>query len=189
MGAELMGNDIVKQYETVIHWVQEATKQVFATMLDLEIKCGAVRSDHRTSVQSAGIMTMVGMAGGVSGSGCLCFSKRFACRLASRFLMSEYREVDDDVLDAAAELGNMVVGGLKTFLEEKSGPMGLSVPTVVCGENYLTRTAPTGDRLVLDFTCGEGGEQERFTVTVCLITERKNRNYLNEMAEFHARLV
>lgn len=188
MATETFANDRVKQFETVIHWVQVATKQVFETMLNLEIECGPVRSDQRTSVQSAGIMAMVGMAGAVSGNGCLCFSKRFACLLASRFLMTEYTEVDDDVLDAVAELSNMVVGSLKTVLEEKSGPMGLSVPTVVCGENYLTRTAAIGDRFVLDFKCNTGGQHEEFVITVCLITEQKNRNYLNELAEFHARL-
>lgn len=189
MGAEITEADLVKQYEPVIYWVQESTRQVFSTMLNLKIECGPVRSEHRTSVQSAGIVAMVGMAGAISGNGCLCFTKRFACRLASLFLMTEYTEVEDDVLDAVAELSNMVVGGLKTALEEKSGPMGLSVPTVVCGENYLTRTAPIGDRFSLDFTCLDGVRTESFVITVCLITEQKNRNYLRELAEFHARLV
>jgi chemotaxis protein CheX len=186
-----MGTDValLKQYETLMRYVQDSTKQVFSTMLDLEIQCGPVRCDTRTSVQSAGIMAMVGMAGAISGSGCLCFSKKFACKLASRFLMTEYNEVGDDVLDAVAELSNMVVGGLKTALEEDSGPMGLSVPTVVYGENYLTRTAAIGDRFVLEFMCDQGQEREQFDITVCLITERKNRNYLRELAEFHARLM
>jgi hypothetical protein len=67
--------------------------------------------------------------------------------------------------------------------------MGLSVPTVVCGQNFLNRSAPIGDRFVLDFKCRDEEEQEKFVITVCLITEAKNRNYLRELAEFHARLV
>jgi chemotaxis protein CheX len=102
--------------------------------------------------------------------------------------MTECTEVNDDVMDAVAELSNMVVGSLKTVLEEESGPMGLSVPTVVWGEKYVTRSATIGDRFVLEFWSGESDDREDFTITVCLITEQKNRNYLRELAEFHARL-
>jgi chemotaxis protein CheX len=46
------------------------------------------------------------------------------------------RAVDEDVLDAVAELTNMIVGNIKNILEEKLGTMAISIPTVVYGRNF-----------------------------------------------------
>jgi CheY-specific phosphatase CheX len=48
------------------------------------------------------------------------------------------------VLDAFAELIDMIIGNVKTALEEHLGPMGMSVPTVVHGKNFTTRTVAGG---------------------------------------------
>jgi chemotaxis protein CheX len=157
-------------------------------MLGLTVTPLEISLDTRSTVSNAGLVAMVGMAGPVSGSGCLCFSKSFGCYAASRFLMAEYSDVNDEVLDAVAEIANMIVGGLKTALEEDLGPMGLSIPTVVFGENYMTRSPSMVQRMVLSFGCSEEGIQETFTVMISLVSESQNRNYLRELAEFHARL-
>jgi hypothetical protein len=44
-----------------------------------------------------------------------------------------------------AELTNMIVGNVKTELECKLGPLGLSIPTVVYGRKVKTKTAGTTD--------------------------------------------
>jgi chemotaxis protein CheX len=180
--------EILKKNERVLRVVQESTCQVFATMLGITVTPGNLSVvEGRVTVPTAGLVAMVGMAGAVSGNGCLCMSKAFACHAASRFLMAEYDDVNDEVLDAVAELANMIVGGLKTTLEEQVGLMGLSVPTIVYGEKYVTRSPSLGERMSVTFHC-EDGIVEDFTVTICLITENQNRSYLRELAEFHAHL-
>ncbi len=61
-------------------------------------------------------------------------------------LMTEAPSVNEDVLDAVAELTNMIIGSVKTDLESQLGPLGLSIPTVVFGRNFRTRSAgrPSG---------------------------------------------
>ncbi len=180
--------DVLKKNARLLEVVQSTASNVFATMLGLTVTPREVYVEKHGTVSNAGLVAMVGMAGPVSGSGCLCLSKAFGCFVASRFLMAEYQEVDDEVLDAVAEVTNMVIGGLKTALEEDLGPMGLSIPTIVFGENYITRSPSLGERMVLSFTCHDDGIDERFTILVCLISENQNRSYLRELAEFHAHL-
>jgi chemotaxis protein CheX len=181
--------DILQKHHKLLQVVQETTSSVFATMVGMTVTSSQISLEKQSTVVNAGLAAMVGMAGPVSGSGCLAMSKSFGCYAASRFLMAEYSDVNDDVLDAVAEITNMIVGGLKTALEEDLGPMGLSIPTVVFGESYVTRSPSMVERMVISFRCEDEGIEERdFTVTVCLVSERQNRNYLRELAEFHARL-
>ena len=170
----------------VLSVVRDTTSRVFSTMLSLQVTQTSAKVETRATVPTQGITAMVGMAGAVSGNGSVCFSKTFACQAASRFLMAEYEEVNDDVLDVAAELCNMIVGGLKTSLEDQGGPMGLSVPTVVFGDKYVTRSPSVGHRMVLTFLCEE--LKQEFSILICLIPTGQRGSYLRELAEFHARL-
>jgi chemotaxis protein CheX len=187
-GQQIVSEQMLEQHSDVIEIVQRTVQQVFATMLALRITNGLVEIDKRPLVPNAGTVAMVGMAGAVSGNGCLCLSKNLSCRLASALLMTQLDEVNDEVLDAVAELANMIIGGLKTELEESAGPMGLSVPTVIFSEHYITRTPTIGDRFTMQFTCEDQGWKADFSVQICLIVEKSNRSYLQELAEFHAKL-
>ena len=42
------------------------------------------------------------------------------------------------MLDAVAEVTNMIIGNVKTVLESRLGAMGLSTPTVIYGRNFQT---------------------------------------------------
>ena len=54
-----------------------------------------------------------------------CDTAALACQIAGRLLMAEYEEVDEDVLDAVAEVANMVVGNVKNALEDTLGSLAL----------------------------------------------------------------
>ena len=179
---------ILKRNETLVRHVEESTSAVFSTMLDLNVRLEQVAISKDSTVSNAGLLATIGIAGPISGSGSLCLSTSFSCRIASRFLMNEYSEVNDEVLDAVAELANMIIGGLKSALEEDLGPMGLSIPTVVFSEHYFARSPSLSERLVLTFHCEEESHVEKFTILVCLISEVQNRSYLGELARFHASL-
>jgi chemotaxis protein CheX len=56
-------------------------------------------------------------------------------------LLAEYSSVSEEVLDAVAEVTNMIIGNVKSNLERHLGPLGLSIPTVVFGRNFKTKTA------------------------------------------------
>jgi chemotaxis protein CheX len=179
---------LLEKQGKLIRTIKEHTTGVFDTMLGVTITATEVTQTSNFTAENAGVVAMVGVAGAVSGSGSLCMSNRFACFSASRFLLAEYDSVTDEVLDAVAELANMIVGGMKTALEEELGPMGLSIPIIVCGNHYVTRSSSLGDRMIIRFSCNEEGIDEQFTLVVNLISDNASRAYLRELAGFHARI-
>lgn len=88
-----------------------------------------------------GVIALVGLAGKWTGSGRISCSLRFASRLCASLLMAEYGAVNEEVLDAVAEVSNMIIGNVKTTLEDELGPLGLSIPTVIYGRNYQARSS------------------------------------------------
>ena len=74
------------------------------------------------------------------------------------------------VLDAMAELTNIIIGSFKTNVEEELGPMGLSIPTVIHGRNFTTRTLSRNDWTRVPFQCEGGG----FNIHVCLAPNRRH---------------
>jgi chemotaxis protein CheX len=151
-------------HDQVAGYIRDSIEQVFRTMLSQEVAASEYHSECSPADIYDGVMVLVGIAGGWTGTGRLLCSPRLACILAGKLLMSEYEKVDEDVLDAMAEIGNMVVGNVKTHLEEMLGPLCMSVPTVIYGKNYLTRSVMLRDWLVVSFDC-EGERLEfRFSL-------------------------
>ena len=145
--------------------IVSATNEVFSTMLNLSVEAGESLVDRSTPPSFDGVIALVGVAGTWHGSGRISMSSMFACRLAGGLLMTEYTSVDEDVLDAVAEVANMIIGNVKAALEERLGSLGLSVPTVIFGRNYQARSIGVTEWVVVSFHC----EQETMEVRFCLM--------------------
>jgi chemotaxis protein CheX len=130
----------------ILKSVSESTLQVFTTMLGLDIVCN----------QSA--------AGSWAGTGSVSCSPALACRICAQMLMCEATSVNEEVLDTVAELTNMIVGSVKTDLEQHLGPLGLSIPTVVYGRNFKTKSAGNTEWIVVRFLW----DDETLVVKLCL---------------------
>ncbi|HUA18151.1 MAG TPA: chemotaxis protein CheX [Bryobacteraceae bacterium] len=144
--------------------IQAATHEVFSTMLNLDLTQGDPPSEKKPLKPGSGVVSLIGLAGSWVGSGSLILTSQFACKIASQLLMAEYQEIDDDVLDAVAEVTNMIMGNVKTVLEARLGAMGLSIPTIIYGENFQTRSAGNQDWTVVPFLLGD----EKMCVQVCI---------------------
>ena len=141
-----------------------ATGDVFSTMLGLPVEAGPHYTEQAGCQGVDGVIALVGIAGAWTGSGRISCTAAFACRLSGAMLASEYTAVNEDVLDAMAELANMIIGNVKSVLEERLGPLGLSVPTVIFGRNYQTRSAGVSEWMVVPFR----SEGELFEVKFAL---------------------
>lgn len=144
--------------------IESATQEVFSTMLNLKITAGQVFVEKEEKTPTSGVVSLIGLAGTWVGSGSLSCSASLACKIASAFLMAEYESVGEDVLDSVAEVTNMIIGNVKSVLENRLGGMGLSTPTVIYGRNFQTRSSKNQEWTVVPFDC----EQERLCVQVCL---------------------
>jgi chemotaxis protein CheX len=116
-------------------------------------------------------VALIGLAGEWVGTASLSCSAPFACRIASQMLMMDAQSVDGEVLDAVAEVANMIIGNVKTELEQDLGPMGMSIPTIIFGKNFSARSAGSEEWLTVPFSC----EGEPLEVKFCLAPSRGGR--------------
>src|ERR1035437_1489350 len=146
--------------------ISKAAREVFETMLNLPLEIDASVMRNRIEPETFhGVVALVGVAGSWTGTGHISCSPHFAQKLAGALLMTEYDSVNEEVLDAVAEVANMIIGNVKTFFEERVGPLGLTVPTVIFGRNYQTRSAGVKDWVLVRLHSGN----EAMDVNFCLM--------------------
>lgn len=126
--------------DLVVRAIRAATEEVFGTMLGAAIDL----DESAQSDPDSGMMALVGLTGSWSGAGTLVCSPALGNRAAEAMFMSEPASdpnaINDEVLDAVAELTNMVIGNIKNTLEYHLGPMAISIPSVVYGRNFHFRS-------------------------------------------------
>jgi chemotaxis protein CheX len=155
-------------HEQLTRLIRDAAHNVFDTMLGIPLV------DRESSLQTiapgsaAGVLALVGLAGRWAGSGAFSCTADSARAISSALLMEKCEAVNEDVLDAIGEVANMILGNFKTGLEEELGPMGLSIPTVIYGRNFTTRSVGNSQWTVVPFDCAD----EIVNVHVCLAPAR-----------------
>ena len=143
--------------------VREATQAVFSMMLSLEAEPRA----HRTVPQPDpvdGVVALIGFTGPWGGTGVFYCHEEFACKMGSTMLMTEINEINGEVLDGVGEVATMILGNFKESIETHTGALGLSIPTVVYGKNFSTRSAIKSDWTLVPFQCGANS----FEVRICM---------------------
>lgn len=156
-------------HEQLTHMIGTATHDVFSTMLGIELEDGESYVDDAPPAPAEGVLALVGLAGTWAGSGTVACSATLARHVSGQLLMQEFQHVDEEVLDAMGEVCNMILGNVKTLLEEHLGPMGLSIPTVIFGRNFTTRSVAKSQWSVVKFSCAG----EVLEVHLCLVPSRE----------------
>lgn len=133
--------------------IRSAAEDVFTTMLNTELRFVESYCNKGPAHPVDGVICLIGMAGRHTGTGTISCSTEFACKIASQMLMAEYSAVDGEVLDAVAEIANMILGNVKTALERSLGSMGMSIPTAIHGKNFLAKSFGDETWTVVLFEC------------------------------------
>ena len=162
------------EHTKIVEAVRSTTHEVLSTMLSLSAVAEESYVERNPPGPSDGIISVVGLAGSWMGTGNLCCSSETAIQLSSAMLMTEFTEVDDEVLDAMSELTNMIIGNFKTIAEESLGPLGLSIPTVLFGMQFRARSAGKENWSVVPFRVGEN----RLEIRICM-TRNRGLSHLN----------
>ncbi len=148
----------------IIDSIRRSAIDVFATMLGVELGAGEASNERDTPAANDGVVSFVGVAGAWAGTGMVLCSPELACRICNQMLMTDNSAVNEEVLDAVAEITNMIIGCVKNDIEAVVGPLGLSIPTVVFGSNFRTRSVGTTDWVVNRFLW----EGEILLVKMCM---------------------
>ena len=118
-----------------------SVQNVFDTMIQLPVVSGKqfFKKEKRPTTD---VISMITMAGPVSGFICLGISMKLAFLLSSKLLECEVDEANGDCIDAIGEITNMIAGNAKSEFPDDG--IIISVPKVVfdtAKEPYPT-TAP-----------------------------------------------
>lgn len=126
--------------ELIAQAIRVATDEVFSTMLGAAIE----PEEGSCGESEGGMMALVGLTGNWSGAGTFSCTPALANRAAAVMFMSDLAidqtAINDEVLDAVAELTNMIVGNIKNTLEHQLGPIAISIPSVIYGRNFHFRS-------------------------------------------------
>ncbi len=152
--------------ERLAESIRAVTADVFATMLNLDIAPAEAVAEPETSSMTDGIVALIGLAGDWVGTGVLQCDAGLACTLYSHLLMTPATDgVTADVLDAVAEITNMIIGAVKNDIESELGAMGMSVPTVVFGRHFTTRSTGAPPWTTVTFACAGSYLHVRISLT------------------------
>jgi chemotaxis protein CheX len=152
--------------------IRQSTRKVFDTMIGAHLLGGHHAAPPEPKAATDGVVSFIGISGKWKGVGSLVCSPSMACRICAGMLQTGAVVVDDDVLDAMAELTNMIIGGVKTDLEAELGPLLLSIPTVVYGKHITTRSGCQSEWTALRFAW----DGDPLPVRLCL-SENKSGAY------------
>jgi CheY-specific phosphatase CheX len=122
-----------------------AVTEVFSTMFNFQpvlVLCN-------DSIVNPGVSAIIGFGGKVSGLIMLHINPKDACVLASRLLGMSFDDVDEIVMDAMGETVNMFAGGLKKYISKSEEMFKISIPSVICGNDYLTYVPKYSQKHVL----------------------------------------
>jgi len=155
--------------ELIAHSIRHSAVEVFSTMMSVELAPQEATVEPPGSAPNDGVVSFIGLAGSWVGTGSIVCSPTLACRICSQFLQTTAEAVDEEVLDAIAEVTNMIIGCVKNELERELGPLGLSIPTVIYGRNFKTKSAGNAEWVVERF----GWEDEILLVKLCLAPNEK----------------
>jgi chemotaxis protein CheX len=136
--------------------IRAATENVFSTMIDLPIVAEEAFEEANSSGTVDGVVAFIGIAGEWVGGGILHCDAMLARKLYAHLLMTDAEPagdgVNEEVLDAIAEIANMIIGNVKNDVEAQVGTIGMGIPSVVYGRKFTTRNAGTS-WIVAPFAC------------------------------------
>jgi CheY-specific phosphatase CheX len=133
----------VFDHDTWMLLLELSAREVFQIMLGTNL--------HRlASPVETGKMeftALVGLAGSLCGVLSIRCSNRSARTMASKMLGLSDDQVGSDSLDALGEIANMIAGNFKSKLSGIGNHCMLSVPTIIVGTDYETRSLADGHTL------------------------------------------
>jgi len=140
---------------SVERYITEATVEVFATMIFIDITPGAPMTGQDGIIDS-NLTSMIGLAGDLKGVLAVHCPAQAAKGITGAMLGMDIEELDEDVKDAIGEIANMIAGGLKEALTADNINTELAIPTTVLGTAVRTSGHSGISRFIIPFTTSVG---------------------------------
>ncbi len=144
-----------KQIDQIEELTQRAVQRVFQSMISMEMSPAAPAPLPQVPVTQ--IIASVGFIGEATGVVYLYVDVGFATMIACRMLGITEADVDGEemVNDAMGELSNMVVGYVKSHLQDGGLSCTLTIPSIVRGQQLSVEGAGNITKRVIGFRGGD----------------------------------
>lgn len=132
--------------------VLSAAKEVFESMVFTSLE----ESSTGVGPSDTAFLASITFQGGVEGCLSVQCDPAGARMIAAGMLCAESPEklAESDIVDALGEIANMVMGGVKTRIQDEIKDIAISIPTVVQGRQLQTRTSEGTTRLAVPVVLG-----------------------------------
>lgn len=124
----------------------------FKTMLGCEPKLVSQQEKKFKELGDRRVISVIGLSGDVRGTVAISMPVATALAMVGKFIGMDMKELDEMVVDAVAEMGNIIAGGAKTRLQSR-GKIELSLPNVViCRGSMIFYSPSHSQRVNIGFT-------------------------------------
>lgn len=144
----------------VSNFVRQAVREIFATMLTVEVVSSEeVPDEVEPPVNLDGVTGQVSLTGKFSGAIYLNLPEKFATTCAANILGSTPETTAlGDINDVVGELTNMVTGSLKSKMTDRGFNCQLSVPSVLRGHDLAVDSSHVTIKLYNEFKANNGND-------------------------------
>jgi chemotaxis protein CheX len=134
----------------VVETLQQATEEVFATMVFRNLTCERPIEGDALRPQS-NVVGTVGFVGSASGLVAFYSTLDGARDIAGSMLGMEPAQVNGEMADAIGEVTNMIAGSFRTRMAAKGDAWAITVPTVTVGSDFYIKPHVQGKRVLIPF--------------------------------------
>lgn len=134
--------------EQITQAMEESINDTFTITLSSPIESISALSEKGSGKS---LVSSIGMMGTFNGSISILLNENSACKIVSKMLSSEIKEITSDVIDGIGEMTNMIAGSIKMKLAIQKVDVNISIPSVVQGGGlFLTRMDRT-EQIIKNF--------------------------------------
>ena len=134
-------------------------KETFKMMVQTDVVVHTPKIKE-TPIAKGDITSLIGMNGtkqteteerSFKGLLAMTFPEDVYIKLASRMLMEEYTEYNNEISDVGSEICNIVMGNSKNGLSQLGFKIGMASPSTIRGTNHQIKYPPK--TVVIEITC------------------------------------
>lgn len=126
----------------------EGAKEIFETMIFIDIE---ESTEPEQKVEGDALLGSITFKGDIEGCLTICCNVTCARIIAANMVgMDPSEEIsEEEVCDAIGEVTNMVMGSVKSRIQDNTGELQVSIPTVVLGQKLANSLGDGTSRILL----------------------------------------
>lgn len=126
----------------------DGAKEVFETMIFMDLEENA---DIEHDIDEDSLLGSITFKGDIEGCLTICCGLHSAKVIASNMLGLEESEdiAEDDICDAMGEVANMVMGSVKSRIQDSVGNIEVSIPSVIRGRHLANSLGEHSQKVLL----------------------------------------